>query len=50
MLKRSVWLVARPDRPVLQEGRKGPLPEGACGTQPLAWGSMDQAVSMHHRV
>ena len=28
MLKRSMWLVARPDRSVLQERGTGPLPEG----------------------
>ena len=42
--------MARPNRSVLQEGSKGPLPEGAFGSQPLAWGSMDQAVSMPHCV
>ena len=36
--------MAHPDSPVLQEGSRGP--EGACGSQPLAWGIMDQAVSM----
>ena len=39
-----------PDRSVLREGSKGPLPEGACDSQPLAQESMDQAVSMPHRV
>ena len=34
MLKRGMWPVARPDWSVLQEGSKGPLPEGACDFQP----------------
>ena len=50
MLKRSMWPVARPDRPILQEGSKGPSPEGACDSQPLAWGSTGQAVSMPDHV
>ena len=39
-----------PERSVLREGIKGPLPEGACDSQPLARESMDEAVSMPHRV
>ena len=50
MPKRSMWLLACLDRSVLQEGSKGPLPQGACDSQPLVPGSMDQAVSMPHRV
>ena len=38
MLKRSVWHVACPDRSALQEGSTGPLPEGACDSQPLRHG------------
>ena len=50
MLMRGPWPVDHPDRSVLQEGSKGPLPVGGCDSQPLAWESMDQAVSMPHRV
>ena len=50
MLMRGPWPVDHPDRSVLQEGSKGPLPEGACDSQPLARESMDQAVPMPHRV
>ena len=50
MLTRSMWPLAHPDRSALQEGSKGPLLEGACDSQPLAWESRDQAVSMPHRV
>ena len=39
-----------PDRSVLQEGSKGPLPEGPCDSQPLARGSMDQAVPLPYPV
>ena len=46
MLMRDPWPVDHPDRSVLQEGSKGPLPEEACDSQPLARKSMDQAVSM----
>ena len=38
------------DRSVLQGGSKGPLPQGACDSQPLAQESMVQAVSMPHHV
>ena len=48
MLKRRMWPVARPDRSVLQKVSKGPLPEGACDSQPLAPENMDRAVPMPH--
>ena len=41
--------MARPDRSFLQEVSKGPLPEGACDSQPLACESMYPAVFMAHR-
>ena len=50
MLMRGPWPVDRPDRSALQEGSKGPFPEGACDSQPLTRESMDQAVSMPHCV
>ena len=50
MLTRNVWPVAHPDRSVLQEGTKGPVPEGACDSQPLAQESLDQVVAMPHHV
>ena len=37
MHMRSMWLEAHPNRSVLQEGSKGPLPEGACDS-PIGWG------------
>ena len=50
MLKRIVWPAAHPDRSVLQEGSKGPLPQRSCDSQPFAGESMDQAVFMPYRV
>ena len=39
-MAKSPWMLM--SRPVLQEGSKGALPEGACDSQPLARESMDQ--------
>jgi hypothetical protein len=50
MLMTCVWPVAILDASVLKEGSKGPSPEDACDSQPLARESMDQAVPMPHHV